>query len=82
MKSDELKSLFNRIFGLNPWPEKFEVDAETYGNCCQEVFDYIMNHNKDQVLMSSSFDEFAITVILGPNNGLMFKNVELILRKE
>lgn len=54
------------------WPETFEVDHETYANVCQHVFDHIA----DNVEWGPIYE-----IALGPNKGLMFKNVELILKK-
>ena len=75
MKAEELLGIFNTKFGIEQkWPKSYEVDAETYGNVCQFVFEH--THNK-----TSSPDE-NITwaeVALGPNDGIMFKDVELKL---
>lgn len=80
MKAAELKEKLNNELGYNPWPKSYEVDAETYGNCCQDVFN------------STTFTDWANitgrknilwrTLALGPHNGLMFENVELILKRE
>lgn len=67
MTANALRAQFNATFGLSgEWPRAYRVDAETYANCCQAVFD---NVNED----------FNKTVQLGiEHNGLMFKGVELI----
>ena len=70
MKTEELKSKFNNEFGLGEWPKTYEVDHETYAFCCQAVFNWIVEHKY-----------YPIIIELGPNNGLMFKNVELLLKK-
>jgi len=70
--ADELRSQFNNEFGLGNWPKQYEVDAITYANCCQEIFDLKPPH----ILL----DDYKVTeVMLGYNNGLLFKGVELIL---
>lgn len=38
MTSNELRHKFNTEFGLKSWPKTYEVDVETYGNVCQEIF--------------------------------------------
>ena len=78
MTADELRKRFNELFGLNKWPDKYGVDAETYANCCQAVF----THSEESATELYQEDNRVITIAriaLGPNNGLMFKNVELIL---
>lgn len=75
MTANELHAYFNRVFGMNEqWPKTFEVDADTYGNCCQAIFNsfalvHDVGHNCD-----------LYSIALGPSRGLMFKNVELILK--
>jgi hypothetical protein len=70
-KAEELIQYFNNAYGIErEWPKTFEVSAELYGRCCQTIFD----RENDK--------ELAIKLIkLGPNRGLMFKNVELIIRR-
>jgi hypothetical protein len=42
MTANELKEHLNRVFGIEKeWPRTYEVDAVTYANCVQEVFDNI-----------------------------------------
>jgi len=80
MKSNELYKHFQDTFGQKVWPETYEVDAETYGYCCQAVFDWAIK-NRETLLFKRGMGDLSITQIsLGPNNGLFFKNVELILR--
>lgn len=67
MKADELRIFFNTYFGLNNWPRTYTVDAETYGYCCQLIFDK----------MDQGYNERTIHV--GEHGCLMFKGVELIL---
>jgi ribosomal protein L37AE/L43A len=76
MKAEELLGIFNTKFGLDGWPKSYEVDAETYGNVCQFIFEYSANK-------SNSSDEGVIwtEVALGPNDGIMFKNVELKIKQ-
>ena len=71
MTADKLRMEFNEKFALGNWPEKVLVNAETYANVCQYIFDHI----------ACRVDDEYYEIALGPNRGLMFKNVELILRK-
>ena len=69
MTSDELIRQFNNNYGMhNGWPKTYEVDHETYANCCQAVFKRNVNRR-------------WIQVAIGKSNGLMFRDVELILEK-
>ena len=68
MTSNELRFMFNNLYGMNEWPSKYTVDHETYANVCQECF------NQQREI------KFGIAKIaLGINRGIMFKGVELIL---
>lgn len=79
MTADELRSYFNRVFGLNEWPKTFEVDAITYANCCQALFNKLANNDENIEIISSRYIRYGIW--LGrETNGPMFKGVELILK--
>lgn len=84
MTSNELIKYFNRIFGIDKdWPETFEVDVETYANCCQSVFNHKIDSIDDDDNITVDYKDFySINITIGRNKGLMFKNVELILMKE
>lgn len=74
MTADQLRELFIKRFGAkDPWPAKFEVDAATYGYCCQDVFS-----NLEEKYPRANG---TVHVALGSSGGLMFKNVELILER-
>lgn len=79
MTAEELRIKFNNDYGLGEWPKTHEVDHETYANCCQAVFDWLVETGNAQNYPCLEQDKEAIS--LGPSNGLMFKNVELILNK-
>ena len=73
MEYQELRHLFNIKFGMNErWPEKWEVDASTYGNICQAIFFHLKTTDNNEI----------VRIALGPNSGIMYKNVELILKSE
>lgn len=79
MTAEELIEHFNKVYDLNPWPKIYNVDHITYANCCQYVF------NNAQLVDDGGIEEVRYNIYwlaIGPNNGLMFKNVELILRGE
>lgn len=81
MNSDELVRHFNTVFGIrHPWPQTYIVDAETYGYCCQAVFDNTVKRLSEFLEDNTFVNTYAIS--LGHNNGIMFKNVELILEKK
>ena len=78
MTSDELAKHFDTFdYGLlQKWPKTFEVDAETYANCCQAIF-----NNKKDYEKEFYKDGWFARIAFGHHNGIMFKNVELILKK-
>lgn len=78
MTAPELISLFNRTFGINPWPSTFEVDADTYANCVQFIFDKAYEYPGD--IVQHVHGQKIKVISLGENNGLLFKGVELILQ--
>jgi hypothetical protein len=52
------------------WPRTWEVDHETYANVCQHFFDTF--HMREQ--------PGFISIALGPNGGILYHSVELILK--
>jgi len=69
MTAVELAFLLNNKYSLNDWPRVFNVSPETYANVCQTIF-------------TSKFQDFdePIPIFVGKvENGIMFKNIELIL---
>jgi len=75
MTAEQLRQFFNDTLGNynKSWPETYEVDAETYSNICQFIF------------TSKSFrhgTQHVVQLSLGKNNGVMYKGVELLLKKE
>ena len=76
MTANELIQFFNDRFILGEWPDQYEVDYETYANVCQTVFE----HESTEILYFGK-EGSGVAVSLGPNHGIMFKNVELILKK-
>lgn len=71
MTVQELRIKFNKEFGLKSWPETYEVDADTYLNVCR----YMIN-----VQAKPIHDGFFSEIHLGKSYGILFKNVELILK--
>lgn len=86
MTVEELKKyLYDEYPGLeSQWPDKIEVDAETYGNVCQFLFEKCLRDDglyfewDVNELGKRPFRQKIISLFLGPNNGIMFKSVELI----
>lgn len=77
MTTEELRIKFIYEFGLGEWPRTYEVDAETYINVCNSIFEWA---EKDQ-LVAEITGVIFIRIALGPNRKIMFKNVELLLKK-
>lgn len=68
MTTHQLRETLQFKFGIGEWPETYNVDAETYGNVCHSIF------------TSRPFTDPDVVIRLGRHNGIMFKNVELILK--
>lgn len=75
MTANELKLKFAHEYGYAEWPKTYEVDTETYGNVCQDL---INNKVATQSVVHRSGNISFITISIGPNNGIMFHNVELL----
>lgn len=76
MTPNELYKKFAQEFGFGEWPKSYAVDAETYGNVSQSVLDWLLEHE----FPDTHKDYFSLPVAVGPNNGIMFKGVELLLK--
>ena len=75
MTATELIRHLNEAYGISkPFPDHLEVDAETYANVCQHVFD---SHHYAAV---DKTGKKSIEIQIGNNNGILVKGVELILR--
>jgi hypothetical protein len=78
MTTNELKAYLYSL-SLGEWPVTLEVDHETYANVCQSVLNWaVADRNK---YFNWEGLEDRVSVAIGKHNGIMFKNVELILRK-
>ena len=74
---DELIQYFNNAYGPGKeWPKQFEVSPLLYANVCQATFNYLVE--KEAVISHEGIN--LISIAIGPNNGIMFKNVELIMK--
>lgn len=78
MTANQLLTQLNNTYSLDKWPKAYEVDHETYANCCQAVFNWLVETGNAQNYPCLESDKEAVS--LGPNNGIMFKDVELILK--
>lgn len=83
LTADELAQKMNNEFtkdGINqPWPHSYEVDRDTYLNVLIRCLE---NPLRTDYYIDSSLQSVKLVVIpLGGNNGILFKNVELIMRK-
>jgi hypothetical protein len=81
MTAFELIRKLNMEYGLDKeWPKTYEVDAETYANCCVHVFRDAARKNIERIVRRGVGDLARVEVIIGESYGPMFKNVELILK--
>lgn len=67
MTANQLRDKFANEFAFGQWPGQYHVDADTYANVCQEIF------NQREIKFG------VVRIALGINRGVMFRNVELIL---
>lgn len=80
-KVEELREYFNNAYGLEKeWPKTFEVSAELYGRVCQTVFDWHIRNLLCVMIPGRGYNIARVAV--GQNGGIMFKNVELLIKKE
>ena len=77
MTTDELRNKMNNDFGLSEWPKYMYVDSETYANVCQNIFD-----TKADNISFTSGERFIkiVKISLGVHHGILFKNVELLIK--
>lgn len=76
---EELINYFYTAYGIEKeWPKTFEVSPALYGKCCQAVFNMVYERQ-----LGENYTDFKIfKVALGKQRaGLMFKNVELIVKE-
>ncbi len=72
MTTKELSDKFNDDYGHNsPWPKEYKIDLETYKNILLLVFNARLPFQVNG----------RVTILIGFNDGLMFKNVELLLEE-
>jgi len=77
---EELIQYFNNTYGLeHKWPRRFEVSAELYGRACQMLINRT-REDPDNVRLNWTGQVARVSIAIGPNNGIMFKNVELIIK--
>lgn len=81
MTSDELRRVFNDYYdkhGLEkPIESPYHVDAETYGHVCSEILS-----TKLETGAALIFGNGIVIVDVGPNRGILFKGVELLIKSE
>jgi len=82
MTPNELRKVFNDHYDKNgiekSFPSPYEVDAETFGLVCQEAFNRL---EKQATEFYENPDITIIRIAIGPNNGIMFKGIELVIKK-
>lgn len=78
MTAQELREKMNKDYGDKglPWPSVLDVDAETYLNVCQFTF-----QEKTRFSPVPLGGVYSVVIHLGLEKGIMFKGVELVMRK-
>ena len=70
MTTLELRTLLN-AYGIKQRPQALDVDHETYANVCHEA---LARKFKDSLT-------YDVTLTLGDSGGVMFRGVEIKLKK-
>ena len=90
MTVDQLTQFLNDTYGVHKrWPNTLQVDANTYSNVCQHIFEHqfqeeqlywdIVETMEGEDKEPSNSDVKSLTINVGvANKGLMFKGVELL----
>ena len=75
---EELRNYFNTAYGIEAnWPDKFEVSPLLYARVCQATFDYLISK---EAVMNIKENVRVVSIAIGPNGGIWFKNVELVMK--
>lgn len=86
MTANELRRKLDDEFGRKKWPVTYDVDPVTYANCCQAVFEFQFDQEElywDVHTLDENSTAKVLSIAVGKQNkGLMFKNVELVLRRD
>lgn len=78
MTGEELAEYLVSTYGIGSYPKTLNVNASTYANACQFMFDKLSS--KYDLFPSNLAPYYAIPISVGlAGKGLMFKSVELIL---
>lgn len=81
MTINELRTKFVTDFGLSEWPKAYEVDRETYNNVVMGIIELIIKREEYNLMRFGAKEEYKyVTLAFGPHNGIMFKNVELLVK--
>ena len=85
MTTEQFRRMLNSNYGIkSAFPKEMLVDADTYANVCQAVFNRQVTENEDTLPITYGDVDgpkgWCISLCLGVHNGIMFKNVELILK--
>lgn len=70
MTTQEFRIKLHSEFGDKPYPATYPVDAATYGHICNSILKWNKELCKDGIV---------ITLDLGPNGGILYKGIELVL---
>lgn len=80
-KVEELIQYFNTAYGLEKeWPKEFEVSADLYGRICQVLINK-SKEDRDMYFNWTGRFENLVSILIGPNSGIMFKGVELRIKE-
>ena len=77
---EDLLAYLNNAYSIEKeWPKTFEVSAELYGKVCQVVFDHYLDKHFYTIIPGYGYE---LSIKIGQHGGIMFKNVELLIKKD
>lgn len=84
LTAQQLREVLNHNFGIeDEWPTALIVDHVTYANVCQSVFEEMIQQDlyvEVRYRTADGLKGFWLQhTALGPNKGIMFKGIELLL---
>lgn len=73
MTIEKFREMLNSSYGIeHNWPKELIVDSDTYANVCHHIL----------WRKSMEINGRVVQIGTGRNGGIMFKGIELILRRE
>jgi hypothetical protein len=86
MTVEELRRSLQDQYGLHTkWPDRLHVDADTFAHVCESIFNRAVENTDPDCGVNCNLKVGGYYIIdnlaLGPHRGIMYKDVEISLRK-